>query len=94
MEEVGTGSPDARSVRRREDRSAGGLPCSSPYLGKFSDGMNGLPLLIVSKNLGHATTRMAEKHYSHLAPSFIADAIRAAAPRFGIKTPKKIVPIR
>jgi integrase len=46
--------------------------------------MNGVPLLVVAKNLGHADTRMVEKHYGHLAPSYIADAIRAGAPRFGI----------
>jgi integrase len=46
--------------------------------------MNGAPLLVVAKNLGHADTRMVEKHYGHLAPSYIADAIRAAAPRFGM----------
>jgi integrase len=45
--------------------------------------MNGVPLLIVAKNLGHADTRMVEKHYGHLAPSYIAEAIRAGAPRFG-----------
>jgi integrase len=45
--------------------------------------MNGVPLLIVAKNLGHTDTRMVEKHYGHLAPSYIADAIRARAPRFG-----------
>jgi hypothetical protein len=45
--------------------------------------MNGAPLLVVGKNLGHSDTRMVEKHYGHLAPSYIADAIRAAAPRFG-----------
>jgi integrase len=45
--------------------------------------MNGVPLLVVGKNLGHADTRMVEKHYGHLAPSYIADAIRAGAPRFG-----------
>lgn len=45
--------------------------------------MNGAPLMVVAKNLGHADTRMVEKHYGHLAPSFVADAIRAAAPRFG-----------
>jgi hypothetical protein len=28
---------------------------------------------------------MVEKHYGHLAPSYIADTIRAGAPRFGIK---------
>jgi hypothetical protein len=45
--------------------------------------MNGVPLIIVAKNLGHADTRMVEKHYGHLAPSYVADAIRAGAPRFG-----------
>ncbi|HLY07352.1 MAG TPA: site-specific integrase [Rhizomicrobium sp.] len=47
--------------------------------------MNGAPLLVVAKNLGHSDTRMVEKHYGHLAPSFIADAIRAAVPKFGFK---------
>jgi integrase len=47
--------------------------------------MNGVPLLVVAKNLGHSDTRMVEKHYGHLAPSFVADAIRAGAPKFGIK---------
>jgi len=44
--------------------------------------MAGAPLLVVAKNLGHADTRMVEKHYGHLSASYIADAIRAAAPRF------------
>jgi hypothetical protein len=30
---------------------------------------------VVAKNLGHADTRMVEKHYGHLAPSFITDAL-------------------
>jgi integrase len=45
--------------------------------------MNGVPMLVVAKNLGHSDTRMVEKHYGHLAPSYVADAIRAGAPRFG-----------
>lgn len=45
--------------------------------------MNGAPLMVVARNLGHADTRMVEKHYGHLAASYITDAIRAAAPRFG-----------
>ncbi|MFC3691081.1 tyrosine-type recombinase/integrase [Chenggangzhangella methanolivorans] len=45
--------------------------------------MNGVPLLVVARNLGHADTRMVEKHYGHLAPSFVIDAIRAGAPKFG-----------
>jgi integrase len=46
--------------------------------------MAGAPLLVVAKNLGHMDTRMVEKHYGHLSQTYIADAIRAAVPRFGI----------
>jgi integrase len=52
--------------------------------------MNGAPLMVVAKNLGHTDTRMVEKYYGHLAPSFVADAIRAAAPRFGPFEPSKV----
>jgi hypothetical protein len=56
--------------------------------------MNGTPLMVVAKNLGHADTRMVEKHYGHLAPSFIADAIKAGAPRYHVKDEKTVVPLR
>jgi integrase len=56
--------------------------------------MNGAPLLVVAKNLGHTDTRMVERHYGHLAPSFIADEIRRAAPRFGIGSNEKVVGLR
>lgn len=52
--------------------------------------MNGVPLLVVAKNLGHSDTRMVERHYGHLAPSYVADAIRAGAPKFGFKPDKKL----
>jgi integrase len=52
--------------------------------------MAGVPLLVVAKNLGHSNTRMVEKHYGHLAPSYIADAIRAGAPRFGFQPDPKL----
>jgi integrase len=52
--------------------------------------MNGAPLLVIAKNLGHADTRMVERHYGHLAPSYIADAIRAAAPKFGIEPRRNV----
>jgi integrase len=55
--------------------------------------MNGVPLLIVAKNLGHTDTRMVEKHYGHLAPSYVAEAIKKGAPRFGFKPDPKIVTI-
>ena len=56
--------------------------------------MNGTPLMVVAKNLGHADTRMVEKHYGHLASSFIADAIRAGAPRYSVKDDKRVAPLR
>jgi hypothetical protein len=34
------------------------------------------------------------KHYGHLAPSFVADAIRAGAPRFGAQEEARVVPHR
>jgi integrase len=56
--------------------------------------MNAVPLMVVAKNLGHVDTRMVEKHYGHLAPSYITEAIRAGAPRYGAKASKRVVPLR
>jgi integrase len=56
--------------------------------------MKGTPLLVVAKNLGHADTRMVEKHYGHLAPSYITDAIRAGAPRFEIAHQGNVIPLK
>ena len=53
--------------------------------------MNGVPLMVVAKNLGHADTGMVEKHYGHLAPSYIVEAIRAGAPKFGFKPERRNV---
>ena len=47
--------------------------------------MNGVPLLVVAKNLGHRDTKMCEAHYAHLAPSYEIDQIRKGAPQFGFK---------
>jgi integrase len=47
--------------------------------------MGGLPLMVVAKNLGHVDTRQVERHYGHLAPSYVVEAVRAHAPKFGFK---------
>ena len=52
--------------------------------------MAGMPLMVVAKNLGHRDTRMVEMHYGHMAPNYVADAVRASAPRFGFKPDTKI----
>ena len=56
--------------------------------------MAGAPLHVIGKNLGHADTRMVEKHYGHLAPSYIADEIRKAEPRFGFEPDRKVTVLR
>jgi integrase len=55
--------------------------------------MSGVPLNVVAHNLGHADTRMTERHYSHLAPSYIAETIRKFAPEYGTGEATNIVPI-
>jgi integrase len=52
--------------------------------------MNSVPLLVAARNLGHSDGRMVEKHYGHLAPSYVREAIRAGAPKFGVKADKKV----
>jgi integrase len=56
--------------------------------------MNGVPLLVVAANLGHRDSRMAERHYAHLAKSYIEEAIRAGAPRFGAVKPSNVARAR
>jgi integrase len=57
--------------------------------------MTGVPMAVIAKQLGHADTRMTEKHYAHLAPNYIADTIRAKFPRLGIADPPSVVvPLR
>jgi integrase len=46
--------------------------------------MRGVPMGVIAEQLGHADTRMTEKHYAHLAPSYVADTIRAHFPPLGI----------
>lgn len=55
--------------------------------------MAAVPLMVVARNLGHADTRMVEKHYGHMSSTYVADAIRAGAPRFGIEAESKVVDI-
>ena len=56
--------------------------------------MNGVPLMIVARNLGHRDTRMCELHYAHLAPGHIRDAIREGAPKFGLKPDRTVTALR
>jgi hypothetical protein len=55
--------------------------------------MRGVPLAVIATQLGHADTRMVEKHYGHLAPSYVADTVRTAFGTLGILDPSNVVPI-
>jgi integrase len=46
--------------------------------------MNKAPLMVIARNLGHTDTRMVEKHYGHLADSWLAAEIRDKVPTLGI----------
>ena len=46
--------------------------------------MQGVPLQVIASNMGHADTRMTEKHYAHFAPNYVAETIRAKFPVLGI----------
>ncbi|MEX2650368.1 MAG: site-specific integrase [Alphaproteobacteria bacterium] len=46
--------------------------------------MQGVPLGVIAAALGHADTRVTERHYAALAPSYVAETIRAKLPALGI----------
>jgi integrase len=56
--------------------------------------MRGVPMAVIAEQLGHADTRMTEKHYAHLAPSYVAKTIRAHFPALGLMQPTPIVAMR
>jgi integrase len=55
--------------------------------------MRGVPMGVIAEQLGHADTRMTEKHYAHLAPSYVADTIRANFPTLGIAGEARVTPL-
>jgi integrase len=56
--------------------------------------MNGVPMGEIAAQLGHADTRMTDQHYAHLAPSYVAQTIRANFPLLRLTDPARIVPLR
>lgn len=56
--------------------------------------MKGVPMGVIAAQLGHADTRMTEKHYAHLAPNYVAETVRAALPALGIVDKPKVASIQ
>jgi integrase len=44
----------------------------------------GVPMAVIAAQLGHKDTRMTEKYYAHLAPSYVSDTVRMAFSPLGI----------
>ena len=49
--------------------------------------MRGLPPVVAAQVLGHSDTRMVEKHYGHLAKSYVTDLIEQTS----IKLPDEVI---
>lgn len=45
--------------------------------------MAAVPLAVIAEALGHADERITRKHYAHLSPSYVRDAVRAGLGRLG-----------
>lgn len=56
--------------------------------------MHGVPMGVIAEQLGHADTRMTEKHYAHLSGGYVADTIRAHFPTLGIGGDNKVAPLK
>lgn len=56
--------------------------------------MSGVPMGVIAAQLGHADTRMTEKHYAHLAPSYVAQTIRANFPILSLADQPQVIPMR
>jgi len=54
----------------------------------------GCPLAFVAELLGHTDTRMVSKHYGHLAPNALADAVRTLAPKLGLGGAQRVVNLK
>jgi hypothetical protein len=48
-------------------------------------------MAVIAQQLGHADTRMTERHYAHLAPNYVATTIRAELPALANFQPGTVV---
>ncbi len=53
--------------------------------------MRRVPMAVIAEQLGHASTRITEKHHAYLAPTYVASTIRANFPALGLVQPTGII---
>lgn len=56
--------------------------------------MRGVPMGVIAAQLGHADTRMTERHYAHLAPSYVAETVRQSFGTLGIVAEPTVAALR
>ena len=54
----------------------------------------GVDLLTIAHQLGHADTRITQRHYAHLLPSHVSAAVRRSLPALGLEQGKKVKRLR
>lgn len=79
---------EAASARARLDPAATFHLLRHTYASALA--MRGVAMGVIAAQLGHADTRMTERHYAHLSPNYVADTVRAALPRFGFVEPSNV----
>jgi len=90
-----TGTPWGKSHQARPLREAAAkakLKDVSFHILRHSYGSflaaKGVPLQVIAAALGHTDTRTTEKHYAHLQPDHVANAIRQNLPTLSKEAPK------
>lgn len=56
--------------------------------------MAGVPMAVIAEALGHADERITRKHYAHLSPSYVRDAIRAGLGSMGVFVSPNVTPLK
>ncbi len=55
--------------------------------------MKGVPMAVIAAQLGHSDTRMTERHYAHLGPSYVAKTVRDAFENLDLVGSSNITPL-
>ncbi|MBV1687449.1 site-specific integrase [Novosphingobium sp. G106] len=89
----GEGWDTSHQIRRTRDAcvAASIKPAISFHILRHTYGsrlaMRGAPMGVIAQQLGHADTRMTERHYAHLAPSYVSDVVRSLLGSIGVPVP-------
>jgi len=86
---AGNGFGPSHQIRlMRETCEAAGVEHAGFHILRHTYGsrlaMAGVPMAVIAEALGHADERITRKHYAHLAPSYVRDAVRGGLGSMGV----------